>query len=143
MAIYAIYNVVTGEIEKLLQAFNQPTVDANLVSGQSYVMYGDRLPENMAQYKVNVSTRQVENKVTQSLVASPSTINADGVEKSVISGIAKNSLAEIDVGEGAIKKVNILDGKLYFCTKKVATHSIKITNPICLDTHVSITAVAP
>ncbi len=144
MKSYVYFNS-SGVIEKVLSVFkeNERLADVNVDAGQSYIFYGgDNVNPNLK--KINVSTRTLVDKTEQSITATPSTIDADGVTKSTLSGIESGSKAYIDIDGDGVKEIfDIPSGKFYFCTDTVATHEITITHPLYLDTRVSIIATAP
>lgn len=143
MAIYAVYDKQTGEIVRLLQAFNQKAIDANLKAGWGYLSYINYNIEALGSYKVNLTTLAIEAKTTQSITATPSIIDADGTTKSTLTGIAADSSAYLNA-DGIVKFLQyVKHGKMYFCTDIVATHDIIFKHPLYLDTTVEITATTP
>ena len=141
MAFYITYNDDTGEIRKLIEAPTKAVAELNCGVGFSVLDVGS-FPDPEAQ-KVNLTSRTVESKTTQSITATPTTIDADGSEKSVLTGIAEGSTAKIRIDGNLIQRISVDSGKMNFVTETVATHTITFTHPLYLDTEVEITAVTP
>ena len=141
--MYAIYDEATGCINKFIDAPDEATVELNVVAGQKYIEFTPT--ESLEKYKVQLTDPpQIVLKTTQSLTATPSIIDANGVTKSTISGIADGSRVEFPTGETTYGTAyNIDTGKLYFCTDIVGTHEIKIMHNLWLDTIVTITGQTP
>jgi len=140
--MYAIYSYEDGVIDRILNAPSTEFADRNAGEGYGYVEYPYDVSE-VESYKVNTATKTIESKTTQSITATPTSISADGSSKSVLSGIANGSRADIYSDSTPGKVVSIPGNKLNFCTDEVGDHDIVFSHPGYLDTTVTITATAP
>lgn len=138
--IVATYEVSTGVITGILNVPDSSTADLNVSEGYRWVVW-DKDLSVVTDYRV--SDHALVLKTTQSVTATPTTISADGADKSVLSGIDVGSIADIIYEDETEQRVIIPGSKLKFVTDIVGTHDIVISHPAWLDTTVTITATAP
>lgn len=138
--IVATYEINTGVITGILNVPDSKTADLNVSEGYSWVIW-DKDLSVVVDYRV--SNHALVLKTAQSVTATHTTISADGADKSVLSGMAVGSRADIIYEDETEQRVTIPGSKMNFCTDIVGTHDIVIKHPAWLDTTVTITATAP
>lgn len=127
---YSIYNTSTGEIRNSLTCPDSLLVP-NVPEGCSAILGGF----DNSLYRVDLTTYQPVMKTHMVCAISKSTIDADGFDGAIISGLPAGTFA---LFEGLFQAVP--DGAIEFAVDVPGDYEIILQHPLYLDTTVTITA---